>query len=415
MIRTLMGAVALSLTTVAVVMPALADTKAGVDAWNRGDYAGAVAEWRKAAIAGDADAQFNLGQAYKLGRGVPVDMAMAESWYRKAALQGHAQASDNYGLALFQDGKASEALPWLEKSAGRGEPRAQLVLGTMLFNGDTVERDWVRAYALLVRSSAAGLPQGSQTLAEMDKYIPEEQRQRGLALAKQYEAQAARTDYQPEVAGGGPAAPAVRPTEVPPSAYAARSPERPPVSYPSRRDTGFAARPQVGANYPEPYPAAEPAAAPAPAKVKKSKRDKTPPPQIAYAQPAPPPVYTRAPEPAPQPVAAEPAPAPVRTAPAPVRSAPVRTPRPAPAPVVTAAPSGGWRVQFGAFRDEGNARSLWAQLHGKVPALGRLQPYLRKTGPITRLQAGPVASAADAGRVCAAVKRAGSECVPVAP
>jgi cell division protein FtsN len=394
MMRTLMGAIALSLTTVAIVMPALADTKAGVDAWNRGDYAGAVAEWRKAAVAGDPDAQFNLGQAYKLGRGVPVDMAMAESWYRKAAQQGHVQASDNYGLALFQDGKQTEALPWLEKSAARGEPRAQLVLGTMLFNGDNVERDWVRAYALLVRSSAAGLPQGSQTLAEMDKYIPEDQRQRGLVLAKQYEAQSARNDYQPEVAGGGTSGPAVRPADVPP-----------PSRYTATSSPGFAARPTVGTSYPAPE-----TAMPAPVKVRKPKPSKTPPPQIAYAPPAPPApprVYTPSPEPQPEPVALEP----VR---APVRAAPVRTARPAPAPIA-AAPAGGWRVQFGAFRDEGNARSLWAQLRGKVGALGGLQPYLRKTGPVTKLQAGPLRSGADAERVCRAVKASGTDCLTVAP
>ncbi len=103
--------------------PAWADVKAGVDAWSRGEYRKAVEEWRPAAIAGDADAQFNLGQAYKLGRGVPVDMAMAESWYRKAALQGQIEAEANYGLILFQNNKRSEALPWLEKSVARGEPR----------------------------------------------------------------------------------------------------------------------------------------------------------------------------------------------------------------------------------------------------------------------------------------------------
>ena len=63
--------------SVPALTPAFADVKAGVDAWSRGDYRKAVEEWRPAAIAGDADAQFNLGQAYKLGRGVPVDMAMA--------------------------------------------------------------------------------------------------------------------------------------------------------------------------------------------------------------------------------------------------------------------------------------------------------------------------------------------------
>ena len=103
--------------------PALADVKAGVDAWSRGEYRKAVEEWRPAAIAGDADAQFNLGQAYKLGRGVPVDMAMAESWYRKAALQGQVGAEANYGLILFQNGERAEALPWLNKSVARGAPR----------------------------------------------------------------------------------------------------------------------------------------------------------------------------------------------------------------------------------------------------------------------------------------------------
>jgi TPR repeat protein len=42
--------------------------KAGIEAWQRADYAGAVAIWRPLAEKGDADAEFNLGQAYRLGR-----------------------------------------------------------------------------------------------------------------------------------------------------------------------------------------------------------------------------------------------------------------------------------------------------------------------------------------------------------
>ena len=41
--------------------------KAGIDAWQNGNYAGAVAIWRPLAEKGDADAEFNLGQAYRLG------------------------------------------------------------------------------------------------------------------------------------------------------------------------------------------------------------------------------------------------------------------------------------------------------------------------------------------------------------
>ena len=185
----------------AVTAPALADVKQGVDAWSRGDYRKAVEQWRPAANAGDAQAQFNLGQAYKLGRGVPVDMALAEQWYRKAALQGLPQAETNYGLALFDQGKRGEALPWLEKSTARGEPRAQLVLGTMLFNGDGVPKDWRRAYALLVRASAAGLPSANKVLAQMDQYIPQETRQQGLVLARQYESDSQRADLPTELAG----------------------------------------------------------------------------------------------------------------------------------------------------------------------------------------------------------------------
>jgi cell division septation protein DedD len=187
-----------------LVAPAIAQNapedpvKAGVEAWEHGDFKAAVEKWRIPAAQGNPDAQFNLGQAYKLGRGVTADLNLAEDWYRKAALQGHPQAQDNYGLALFQNGKRAEAVEWLQRSSSRGEPRTQFVLGTMYFNGDGVERDWVRAYALIVRSSQSGLPQASSALAQMDKYISLGDRQQGLTLARQYEEAANRpqnTDY----------------------------------------------------------------------------------------------------------------------------------------------------------------------------------------------------------------------------
>lgn len=246
------------------------DVKAGVDAWGRGDWRAAVEKWRPLAVSGDPDAQFNLAQAYKLGRGVPEDPAMAESWFRRAALQGHAQAEDNYGLALFQAGKRAEALPWLEKSVARGEPRAQLVLGTMIFNGDGVKRDHPRAYALMSRASAAGLRSASQTLAEMDAHVAPADRQRGLELARQYEAQARlaqveaapRVAYRPAdppptmvtaatprpapMAQAQPASPAARPAAPAPRAAPARVAASRPAA-PARAATGSRYRVQLGA------------------------------------------------------------------------------------------------------------------------------------------------------------------------
>ena len=117
------GRVAVSIAGAA---PARPTSRPGVDAWSRGDYRRARSrEWREPAVAGDADAQFNLGQAYKLGRGVPVDPALAESWFRKAALQGHPQAEDNYGLALFQEGKQERSRCRGSKSRSRAASRAR--------------------------------------------------------------------------------------------------------------------------------------------------------------------------------------------------------------------------------------------------------------------------------------------------
>jgi TPR repeat protein len=179
----------LLLASLGLSTPALAQdaaVKAGVDAYNRGDYAGALQAWRPAAEKGDADAEYNVGQIYKLGRGVPVDMVEAEKWYRLAALQGHDLGEANYGMMLFENGKREAAVPWLERAVAHGEPRAQYLLGVMLFNGDGVARNWVRAYALMLRASAGGLDAATRTLAQMDQHIPAADRQQAQALAQRY-------------------------------------------------------------------------------------------------------------------------------------------------------------------------------------------------------------------------------------
>jgi TPR repeat protein len=169
------------------------------------DFA-AIAELRPLAIAGDPDAQVDLGQAYQLGRGVPLDLKLAEDWFRRAAQQGSADGKDNYGLVLFQTGKRAQALPYIEDAAGRGNPRAQYILGTALFNGDMITKDWPRAYAMMTRASVAGIPAAGTSLIQMDKYIPLDQRNRGRALAGAFEAHAS-TKAAPLVPDWAPDAP----------------------------------------------------------------------------------------------------------------------------------------------------------------------------------------------------------------
>lgn len=333
--------------------PSLADVRAGVEAYQRGDYAAALREWRPLAERGDPDAQFNLAQAHRLGRGVPADLNTAIDLYRKAATQGHAEAEALLAIALFQNGRRAEAMPWLAKAAERGDASSQFVYGTALFNGDLVAPDWPRAYSLMTQAAAQGLPPARSALIEMDKHIPLAQREQGVALARS--APGARS-MPTRTARATPArtAPPVRSAGTTWQLPRAPASNRAPAA-----DNGPPARPIASA------------------------------PKVAAAK---------------VPVVARPArPKPVAAGPAVAR------------PVVASAPGRGWKVQLGAFSQPGNASALFASLKKRVGALSGAQPIMVRAGAVTRLQAGPFASRAAAASTCAAVKAAGSACLVVAP
>ena len=349
--------------------PAQADTKAGVDAWTRGDFPTAVREWQASVAKGDADAMFNLGQAYKLGKGVPQDLAKAEELFGRAAALGHLQASDNYALLLFQRGEKARALPYIRAAADRGDPRAQYLLGIAHFNGDLVPKDWPRAYALLSLARQQGLPQAGPALQQMDEYIPLAERQQGVAMAGELQAQAdatrarqmASVDLGPPVPAG--TAPAPVPGRAPTMASASDA-----ISV-AGRVAGNDSPATAGADYTRPAP--PPAPAPAPVKVK---------------------VKTSAPS--------------AVTAATP----PARRPTPAPAPAPTA--TGKWRIQLGAFGQLSNADALWNRVRSRPELAGH--PRLNvKAGAVTKLQAGGFASQAAAQAACSKLKAAGFECVAI--
>jgi cell division septation protein DedD len=175
----------LALAIASVALPAGARTvRSGIEAWQKGDTAGAVAIWRPLAEKGDPDAAFNLGQAYRLGKGVPLDLAQAQNWLERAARKGHVDAQATLGLLLFQNGNRVSGMRWLKSAADAGEPRAMLIVGTAYYNGDGVAADRVTAYAYVSRAAAKGLAPAQATLADMDAMMPLEQRQKGVELAR---------------------------------------------------------------------------------------------------------------------------------------------------------------------------------------------------------------------------------------
>ena len=411
-----------AVSALALAGPVRADVKAGVDAWSAGDYATAVKEWREPAAKGDPDAQFNLAQAYRLGRGVAQDEAKALELYATAAKSGHIEAADHYGLMLFQAGRREEALPYVQAAAGRGDPRAQYLLGIAYFNGDFFEKDWVRAYALMTLAHSAGLPQAVSGMAQMDEFIPLEQRQEGAGLATtlKKDAEAARASQLAAADLGGPvvAAATVAPAATPPVATSPAATAKvprpvetvsPPPSTVSEPDgvakarvavaeavsaTGAESPATAGADYARPATEpAQPAAAPQPPAPTPAPAEPTPKPDVAAKEPAP-----SAPKPpAKPPIAAKP--------PASAPSTPAASPAPAAKPA-----SGPWRLQLGAFSVAGNADKMWKQVSGR-PELSGKTKSVTTSGRLTLLAAGGFASQADANAACASLKRAGHSCL----
>jgi hypothetical protein len=191
--------------------------KAGIDAWQRADYSAAVGIWRPLAEKGDADAQFNLGQAYRLGRGVPINLGAAKTWFERAAASGHLDAETTLGLLLFQNGDQADGLKWLKKAAEQGEPRAQLVYGTALYNGDGITENKMLGYAYVSRSATQGLVPAQQTLSELDQLMPAADRKKAVALApaKVKAAPAAKPAKPLRTAQAKPPVPKSAPTVTP--------------------------------------------------------------------------------------------------------------------------------------------------------------------------------------------------------
>lgn len=290
----------------------------GIAAWSRGDTVKAIAIWRPLAARGDPDAMYNLGQAYRLGRGVPVDLARAELWYTRAARSGHLDAQANIGILLFQNGSRAEGLRWLRIAADHGDARGQLLVGTALFNGDGVPRDPALAYAYVSRSAAQGLAPATATLAQMDASLPVAIRRKGLALANK---------GSPKLAATGQAAP-------------------------SSQALGLSPRPS-GTLMPRPAP---PPALPA------VRHDTPPAPHIEAL----PPHQTN---------------------------------------------GGNWRIQLGAFGQRAAAEALFRKL-AAGPLAGK-QPVYTSVGAVTRLQAGPFATHAEASAACSLLTARKQPCFAV--
>lgn len=126
MFRTIMiGAV---FALLAILPAKAADFEKGLAAYDGGDYAAALREWRPLVAKGNAEAQYSLGIMYFYGEGVTQSYPKAMKWWHEAAAQGYGEAQFSIGAAYAQGFGVSRndalAFKWLSLSAANGNVNA---------------------------------------------------------------------------------------------------------------------------------------------------------------------------------------------------------------------------------------------------------------------------------------------------
>ncbi len=131
--------------TTATAQNAKAWLKDGNTRYAEGKYKEAAELYEKAANAGSAEAQCNLGVMYYEGEGVDKDFSSAAMWFKRAAKMRYAKAE--YNLALcYMNGQGvptsyDKALIYMKASAQRGYTEAQERLADLYAKGIMVEAD----------------------------------------------------------------------------------------------------------------------------------------------------------------------------------------------------------------------------------------------------------------------------------
>jgi uncharacterized protein len=159
-------------------VPSFAGYQEAMDAFDRGDYPGALKEFQELAENNDARGQYGLGVMHDMGQGVPENLEEAAKWYRLAAEQGYADAQNNLGT-MYEDGEGvarnyEEAMKWYLKAAERGNRDAPNNVGVMYMTGVGVRRDIVKAF-MWFHIAGKGDPAGASNKKFLTKRMsPEE-------------------------------------------------------------------------------------------------------------------------------------------------------------------------------------------------------------------------------------------------
>ncbi len=126
--------------------------RAGLSAFNSGDYAAALRTWRPLAEANDARSQAGIGFMYHRGLGVKIDDEQAVLWLRKAAEQGQAEGQFMLGSLYFFGKGVPQSYPrayaWCELAQDNGQAEAGMCRDAAL-SSITADEDLRAAFRML--------------------------------------------------------------------------------------------------------------------------------------------------------------------------------------------------------------------------------------------------------------------------
>lgn len=165
-------------------------------AYDREDYATAIALYASRAERGEAEAQYRMGMMARFGWGMDKDVSAAVHWLQLAADRGHPQAQAELGT-MYRLGRGvpedlQQAARLLRAAAEAGVGIAQLSIGRMYRDGAGVTRNLVEAYAWFTIAGDNGVMDGFAYREEIAKQMSAEQ----IAEARRLAAQRGRKETE---------------------------------------------------------------------------------------------------------------------------------------------------------------------------------------------------------------------------
>jgi TPR repeat protein len=166
-----------------------AEVDAGVAAYARGDYATALEDWLPLAERGDPVAQLHVGKMLRDRQGVRWrDFEGAAAWFRRAAVGGNAEAQYALGRLHYEGflvpRDTAEMRTMLRAAAWQGHARARLTLGVIYEYGlDDIGRDFTAALMWYELAARRGVPELDDKIARLRSRVSGKMTQAQIAEA----------------------------------------------------------------------------------------------------------------------------------------------------------------------------------------------------------------------------------------